>query len=102
MFKKQYTFSDLFSSKNGILKFDFGILNKKNQLLFLIEFQGIQHFKDCGEFGKTQREETDILKQKYCEENNIPLIYINYDENIIQKIKNDKVIIKRRSLFKWS
>ena len=61
--------------------------DNKTQFKFLIEFQGIQHFVDKDDFGKQQREETDLLKEKYCKDNNIKLYYINYDENITEKMK---------------
>jgi hypothetical protein len=85
-FKQQVTFSDLTSSKGGKLKFDFGIFDNQEKLLFLIEYQGKQHFFS-GEFGKQQREETDELKNCYCKNNNIKLYYINYNEEIEEKIK---------------
>lgn len=88
-YKKEVTFCDLISSKGGYPRFDFGIYDKdnENQFKFLIEFQGIQHFVDYGYFGKFQREETDLLKEKYCKDKNIKLYYINYDENIVKKMK---------------
>lgn len=33
-------------------------------------------------FGRQQREETDALKREYCNQHNIPLIEIRYDEHI--------------------
>ena len=55
-----------------------------------IECQGLQHFKPYGfKNGKERFKddvERDIRKRKLCEEHNVPLYYINYDENIIEKL----------------
>ena len=86
-FEVQYTFNDLRSKKNYPLKFDFAIFDN-SVLKCLIEYQGEQHFDDYnhGEFGKQQREVTDIQKREYCKNNNIKLFEIKYNENI-----NDRV-----------
>ena len=78
-FKTQYSFKDLIGDCLP-LRFDFAIFNKDNQLLYLIEYDGIQHFKDTGwqNFNKTK--EYDNKKNLYCEEHNIPLIRIPYYE----------------------
>lgn len=85
-YKKEYTFNDLISSKGGKLKFDFAILDKDNNLKYLIEYQGIQHYKDLGYFGKFEREETDQLKKEYCKNNNIPLYEIKYDDDVEEEL----------------
>lgn len=85
-YKKEIIFKDLVSSKKGYPRFDFGIYDKQNNLICLIEYQGEQHFIDKGEFGKVQREETDLLKQLYCKDHNIPLYEIKFNENIEEKM----------------
>lgn len=86
-YKQQYTFNDLLSPDTNItrdkLLFDFAIFNN-NTLLYLIEFDGKQHFQhaNCGwndleNLQKTHR--NDLLKNKYCFEHNIPLIRIPYN-----------------------
>lgn len=77
----QKTYEDLRSSNGGRLRFDFAILNNDNKVIALVEYQGIQHYKDTG-IGKLEREETDDLKRKYCKTNNIPLLEIPYDKDI--------------------
>ena len=82
-YKKQYTFSDLLSEKNSPLKFDFGILNSNNSLLYLIEYDGIQHFKCRGTGWNTEEhleytQQHDKMKEEYCKQKNIPLIRIPY------------------------
>lgn len=89
-FVTQYWFDDLRSDKNYPLKFDFAIIDKDNDTIkCLIEYQGEQHFDDYdrGYFGKQQREVTDRLKKDYCENNNIKLYEICYNENIIQRLE---------------
>lgn len=43
---------------------------------------------DKGEFGKTQRTETDLLKKIYCQDNNISLYEIKYTDNIEKKLNS--------------
>lgn len=85
-YKTEITFPNLKSSNGGLLRFDFGIYNIENKLQGLIEYQGIQHFIPNISFGKLQREETDKLKSDFCIKNNIPLFYINYDEDTYEKL----------------
>ena len=60
-------------------EFDFYVNNK-----YIIEYDGSQHFKYTGSgwdtkehFERTRK--SDLLKNKYCFKNNIPLIRIPYD-----------------------
>lgn len=85
-FSTQYKFNDLKSKHGYMLKFDFALQNKNKETLCLIEYQGVQHYKDHGDFGKQQREETDQLKRDYCKEHNIPLYEIRYDEDVEKRI----------------
>lgn len=87
-YKDEIAFKDLISSKGGHPRFDFGLYDDNNHLLCLIEYQGVQHFIDKGDFGKTQREETDLLKILYCQDNNIPLYEIKYDEDVETSLLN--------------
>ena len=86
-YKSQYTFQDLKGPNGGILRFDFGILDFAGDLLFLIEYQGEQHYTDCGMFGKSCRA-TDSTKKEYCLTNNIPLEEIKYDQDTIPELVN--------------
>lgn len=93
-YKKEKAFVDLVSSKGGHPRFDFAIYND-NGLCCLIEYQGIQHYEDRGEFGAEQRNITDKLKREYCKNHNICLYEIRYDEPIEQAIKT---ILKKEGL----
>ncbi len=85
-FKKEYTFKNLKSKYGQYLRFDFGVLNQQNVLQYLIEYQGIQHFKNVFNLSDEEFKESierDKLKREYCIKHNIPLIEIRYDEEII-------------------
>ena len=84
-YKTQISFKNLFSGNqvSNKLYFDIGIYNG-DKLIYLIEYDGIQHFEN-GHFKNTfiQTHKNDLNKNKYCFENNIPLIRIPYDEEYI-------------------
>ena len=85
-FIQEYSFNDLIDKEP--LRFDFAILNNDNSLKYLIEFDGIQHFKSIEFFGGQERLESqqkrDKMKNDYCKKNNIKLIRIRYDEEITE------------------
>lgn len=88
-FKTQYCFGDLKSHKGWALRFDFAILDDKDNLVCLIEYQGQQHFNESyGWFGLQQREETDKLKRDYCSKHNLPFYEICYNDNIKLSLKS--------------
>jgi len=76
----QYKFADLRGPGNGLLRFDFALLDDQNVPIALIEYQGKQHFIDC-DFGRLEREVTDNMKKEYCRKANIPLYEICYNEH---------------------
>ena len=75
---KQYSFADC---KDKIpLPFDIAIFNKEFDLNYIIEYDGEQHFHSCGSlFDYEKQHSHDLLKNKYCFSNNIPIIRIPYD-----------------------
>ena len=83
-FKRQVTFDDCISPKGAKLKYDFGIYDDNNNLLGLIEYDGIQHSKPIEFFGGEDAfkylQECDIIKSNYATQNSIPLLRINYLE----------------------
>lgn len=89
-FIQQYTFNDLVGRGNRPLRFDIAILIN-NKLSSLIEYQGIQHYKNIYNLNQSDWERAvkyDELKRLYCKEHNIPLYEIKYDENIEKKLEN--------------
>ena len=79
-FKQEISFDNLKDKKP--LRYDFGIYDNKDNLLYLIEFDGIQHFKITGGRGTLEALEKtkkhDEFKNQWCKDNNIPLIRIPY------------------------
>ena len=90
---KEFKFNDL-----GLYRFDF-YLPEYNRL---IEFDGKQHFQECGGAWDTddslkQRQERDKIKNQYALDNNIDLIRIPYwerDNITIDYILGNKFLIK--------
>ena len=79
-FQKEYTIKILTNNKEHYYRFDFAILNNNN-ISYLIEYDGIQHYKDISFFNTSSLEETqerDKIKNNYCLNHNIPLIRIPY------------------------
>ena len=87
-FEEEYEFDDLIASSGRHLRFDFAVFSEDGSLDFLIEANGIQHYKSVSKFGGkrgVQRQKyNDIQKRKYCLDHNIKLICIPYyDESRI-------------------
>lgn len=85
---REYSFNDLKNKSGNLLRFDFAILDNDNNVMLLLEYQGAQHYIDCGNFGLYQRKYSDKMKRKYCEKNNIKLYEIRYDENLEESLNN--------------
>lgn len=71
-FEYDKTFEDL--KDKARLPLDFYVNNQ-----YVIEFDGGQHFKQTGFFDFTKTRQHDLIKNRYCFENNIPIIRIPYD-----------------------
>lgn len=87
-FEEEYSFSDLYSSNGRPLRFDFAVFDDDNNLMFLIEYQGIQHYiaksKFGGNSGLKKQQYNDLMKREYCRKHNLILIAIPYtDESLI-------------------
>lgn len=86
-FEIQWKFDDCKNKRS--LPFDFAIL-KDGKVIQLIEFQGEQHYRVVehfgGEKGFLSRIKNDKIKKEYCEKNKIPLLVIDYHDNIEEKI----------------
>lgn len=79
---REYSFDDLKSDNGNLLRFDFAILNSQNDIVMLIEYQGEQHYINCGSFGAYQRKYSDKMKRDYCKANNIHLYEIRFDDDL--------------------
>ena len=85
-YRKEYSYHDLLTSNGFPCRFDFAIQDKKKNIVCLVEYQGIQHYKDLGWFGRLEREETDQKKKDYCKANQIKLFEIPYNSNIENEV----------------
>lgn len=84
-FIQQYYFNDFKSEQGKYYRFDFAILDDNDNVAYLIEFDGKQHFGFDTNTKSWNTEENflavksrDKIKNKYCQEKNIPLIRIPY------------------------
>lgn len=85
-FSREHKFDDC---KNILpLRFDFFI----ESLNLCIEYDGAQHYKPVKHWGGDDEFEIikkrDVIKNKYCEDNNINLLRLRYDEKYIEKLTN--------------
>lgn len=90
-YKRQYTFEDLKDKRP--LRFDFAVFNNKNQLAYLIEYQGEQHFTAIeawgGEAELKNIQRRDKIKVDYCNNHKIPLIILDKNSKIENCIQQD-------------
>lgn len=72
------------------LRFDFGVKDEKGNLVFLIEYDGVQHFKENSYFGGRtgyiRRLKNDRIKSNFAKEKGIPLLRIRYDQKSPEKL----------------
>ena len=85
-FAEEYSFPDLLSNTGRPLRFDFAVFDDQNELDFLIEFQGIQHYEAKSKFGGArglyQQKFNDAQKRDYCQKHGYTLVCVPYwDEN---------------------
>lgn len=90
-FKQQVSFKGLTGLNGGLLRYDFGIYNKNNELLFLLEYDGYYHFyatdleyKNINVHISTV--EHDKRKTDYCKKYKIPLYRIDDQKKINKEI----------------
>ena len=60
-FEEEYSFPDLISSNGRPLRFDFAVFDDDGELMFLLEYQGIQHYIAKSKFGGSN----GLRKQQY-------------------------------------
>ena len=82
-FKRQFSFSNLRDKQP--LKFDFAIF-KNNKLLFLIEYNGEQHYDKTSYYYSSILEKHDKMKINYCEQNKIKLLILDKNSNLEKDI----------------
>jgi len=77
--KIQYTFDDLKSENDEFLKFDFVIMDKLENILFLLEVDDNEHRYNTKQPRRIKARERDGMKNDYCIKNNIKLFRMKYD-----------------------
>lgn len=78
-YRKEVTFSDLKDIR--LLRYDFAILDDKNNIIQLIEYDGEQHsqINSCL-FNTSELKKHDEMKNEYAKQHNIPLKRIDFSE----------------------
>lgn len=88
-YKKEYIFPNFKSEQNEYFRFDFAIFNKKNDLKYIIEFNGEQHYRPVPFFNQKISFENiqkyDKIKMDFCKNKKIPLFIIKFDDEIIKE-----------------
>lgn len=97
-------FKDLITSGGGHGRYDFVLINSNNQPYRIIEFDGLQHYKQISFYydknvnaNLEYTQTNDIIKNQYALDHNIPLVRIPYTElqHIdYNTIMGDKFLIK--------
>jgi hypothetical protein len=81
-FQMEYSFPDLVSSSGRPLRFDFCVFDDEENIDFLIEFQGEQHYEPKSKFGGKKglykQRYNDNKKRSYCAAHGYRLIEIPY------------------------
>lgn len=82
-FQREFKFEDCISPKGVAYRFDFAVLDDNNNLKFLIEFDGRQHYSGPEADWKNTRtldeiKAADDFKNSYCKQNNLILKRIPY------------------------
>lgn len=92
-YKREVTFKDLHGLKGGSLRFDFGIYDKEDKLIALIEYNGRQHYTFNSNWNQSEEEfkllqAHDDIKRRYCKEHDIKLYELNSQDNLPDMISN--------------
>ena len=87
-FKMEYSFDGLNSPNGRPLRFDFVIFDDDDNIDFIIEYQGKQHYEASSKFGGKkglyQQQFNDNKKRRFCALHDFKLIEIPYtEENLI-------------------
>lgn len=82
----QYSFNDC--KYKYKLKFDFALLGNVKNVIGLIEYDGKQHFEPIEWFGGETAFNNSVIrdniKNEYCKTKNIPLLRLNYMQDILE------------------
>lgn len=80
----EYSFPDLNSNNGKPLRFDFAVFDDDDEIDFLIEYQGKQHYEPSNKFGGKrgfyQQQFNDNKKRRFCALHGYKLIEIPYTD----------------------
>lgn len=83
-FIREYILKDCTFSTGGHPKMDFAVLNANQEILYFIEYQGEQHYQPRGSIFTEEKvkiiQQRDKEKLLFCQNKNIPILYIKYDK----------------------
>lgn len=90
-YRTQVKFKDLTGTGEGLLSYDFGVYDSEDQLIYLIECQGRQHYEAIDFFGGEEQFEKqkvhDRLKAEYAQDVlEIPLLEIPYTADTFEQV----------------
>ena len=91
-YKSEFSFKDFCTENGGEYRYDFAFLDENKNLMALLEYQGDIHFSFHSNGWNTEsefkiRQKRDRIKKEYCEQNNIRLYYITYEEDIEERLE---------------
>lgn len=89
-YKVEVSFQDLYGAGNtNLLRYDFAIYDDKNNIKYLMECQGEQHYRPVKDFGGdfqyNIQKENDKLKRNYAKKHDMPIIEIPYTCDTYEK-----------------
>lgn len=91
-FIREYILKDCVFSTGGHPKMDFAIINSNQEILYFIEYQGEQHYQPRGTIFTKEKvkliQQRDKEKLKFCQNKNIPILYIKYDKYEVLELKD--------------
>ena len=87
-FQSEYTISTVKNKNGNLVRFDFAIFDNNGKLKILIEYNGKQHYDISDPWYKDIVKNGDEVKEKYANDNNIPLYIIKYNDNIEQFVNS--------------
>ena len=86
-FKMEYSFEGLTSPNGRPLRFDFVVFDDDNNIDFIIEYQGKQHYEPSAKFGGKkgfyQQQFNDNKKRRFCALHDFKLIEIPYTDQYL-------------------
>lgn len=91
-YRVEKSFDNLYGTNNKVLlRYDFAVLDEKENVTCLIECQGEQHYKPVDEFGGNyqyeNQQKNDELKRNYAKEQGIPLYEISHKDKKYEKVE---------------